>query len=100
MPYGVPYWAESSPGDLEEEESERARSRAKLGLYAHAGTYALVIALLAVLNLSQAPDRLWFVWPMFGWGLAVLIHALTIHALCRVGGAASRYFLGRELRRI
>jgi hypothetical protein len=96
-PYGVPYWAESSPEDLDE-EAARARARAKLGFYAHAASYAFVMVLLVVLNLVRSPDRLWFIWPLVGWGIGVIAHAVGVFALAR-GGSAERYLIDRELRR-
>jgi hypothetical protein len=95
---GVPYRAESHPEDLERELAEE-RARAKLGLYSHVGIFVAVMTLLAVINLSQSPDRLWFVWPLLGWGVAVVAHAVGALALGR-GGAAERYLIDRELRRI
>lgn len=34
---------------------------------------------LLTLNLLTSPDSLWFYWPLFFWGWAVVIHALTTY---------------------
>ena len=26
----------------------------------------------------STPDALWFYWPLFGWGIGILIHGLTV----------------------
>jgi hypothetical protein len=95
--YGVPYRAESHPPDLEQEAAEE-RARAKLGFFAHLGAYALVMTLLVLFNLVRSPERLWFVWPLLGWGVAVIAHAVGVFALHR-GSPAERYLVDRELRR-
>lgn len=48
------------------------------GFYNHAAIYALVISGLLVINLLTAPHRLWFVFPMFGWGIGLSVHALRV----------------------
>ena len=95
--YGVPYRAESRPSDLEEEAAEE-RARAKTGLLAHAGAYALVMTVLVLINLIQSPHEMWFIWPLIGWGVALVAHAAGVFALNR-GGAAERYLVDRALRR-
>jgi hypothetical protein len=95
--FGVPYRAESHPPDVEEELA-RERARARLALYAHASAYLLVMILLVLVNLIQSPQRLWFVWPLVGWGAALVAHAIGVLALGR-GGPAERYLVDRDLRR-
>src|SRR4051794_9375813 len=43
--------------------------KAKIGLYIHILVYVLVNAGLAAINLSTSPDKIWFIWPLFGWGI-------------------------------
>lgn len=55
----------------------------------HIALYLLVNAGLAAVNLTQeAGDsrRLWFLWPLIGWGIGVAAHALAL-ALRREGAA-------------
>ena len=46
-------------------------------LLIHVGTYAVVVAICAAINLWLAPENLWFVWVAFGWGIGVAAHALA-----------------------
>ena len=75
-----------------------SRARAKLSFFAHVSTYVLVIGLLAAINLVRSPDHLWFLWPLAGWGVAVVAHGLSVFGFGR-GGRAERFLVRRELRR-
>jgi hypothetical protein len=46
------------------------------GFYTHLTVYLLVNLFLFALNMLTSPDRLWFFWPLLGWGIAVALHAL------------------------
>ncbi|MBX2800518.1 MAG: 2TM domain-containing protein [Myxococcales bacterium] len=50
-----------------------------MGFRVHLVVYVLVSALLVVLNLVDAPEDIWFVWPVGGWGIGVLLHALNAY---------------------
>ncbi len=65
---------------IEREVRGRAvrRVRAKLGLYWHFACFALAQAALVAINLTYTPERLWFVWPLAGWGTALLLHAFAV----------------------
>ena len=54
------------------------RVRAKVGFYWHFLCFALVNAALVAINLSYTPERLWFVWPLAGWGAALVLHAFAV----------------------
>ena len=54
----------------------RRRAAAKNRFFVHAAVYAAVMGLLAVMNLVTSPRELWFIWPLFGWGLAVALHGM------------------------
>lgn len=45
------------------------------GFYIHFAVYVLVNAFLIGLNLATAPNKLWFQWPLMGWGIGILGHA-------------------------
>ncbi|WP_061084081.1 2TM domain-containing protein [Chryseobacterium indologenes] len=47
------------------------------GFYGNLTSYCLVIPFLAVLNLFTAPQYLWFLWPMMGWGMGLAAHGIT-----------------------
>jgi len=54
------------------------RVRQLRGFYTHLSVYLAVNAGLLVINLLSSPGRLWVVWPLAGWGIAVLIHAAGV----------------------
>lgn len=58
---------------------EKAAKRVKdlKGFYGNLTSYCLVIPFLVVINLLTAPNHLWFYWPMLGWGIGILAHAVN-----------------------
>ena len=48
------------------------------GFYFHLISYIVVNAVLVVINLLTSPEYLWFIWPIIGWGVGLLIHAFTV----------------------
>tara|TARA_R110002072_G_scaffold4543_8_gene31666 strand:- start:2802 stop:3083 length:282 start_codon:yes stop_codon:yes gene_type:complete len=63
----------------EDEEFAQARkyAKAKFGFYVHLVVYLVVIGILASINLLTNPGYFWFVWPAFGWGIALVLHAAS-----------------------
>ncbi len=59
----------------------KKRVEAKLGFYIHLAIYIAVMTLLVVINLTTAPDPFWAIWPLIGWGIAVLAHGLSVFVL-------------------
>jgi hypothetical protein len=49
------------------------------GFFFHFAAYVLVNAILIAVNLLLTPDKLWFYWPLLGWGIGILAHGLAIH---------------------
>jgi sensor histidine kinase YesM len=62
--------------------------KAMRGFYKHAAIYFVVIAGLCAINLLKSPTKLWFLFPAAGWGVGLVLHALS------VWGRA--FWLGRE----
>jgi len=58
------------------------------GFYSHLSVYLAVNAGLLLINLFSSPGRLWVVWPLAGWGIAIVIHGASVF----LGGR----WLGRE----
>ena len=50
----------------------------KLGFYIHLAVYILVNGLLIAIDLMTSPGTYWFIWPLIGWGIGVLVHGLSI----------------------
>ena len=62
----------------------------KFDLYKHVVAYIGVNALLLIINLLFSPDYIWAVWPMMGWGIAIIFHALSAFINGRKAGNGIR----------
>ena len=64
-------------------ESVPAAKTAKVwrGFCIHLAAYVAVNAALIGINLALTPARLWFVWPLAGWGVGVLAHLTAAYAV-------------------
>ena len=51
------------------------------GFYGNLTSYCIIIPVLIVINLTTSAKYLWFFWPMFGWGIGVVFHALAVFGL-------------------
>lgn len=51
------------------------------GFYGNLTSYCIVIPLLMLLNLTTSSNYLWFFWPMFGWGIGVVFHAISVFGI-------------------
>jgi hypothetical protein len=49
------------------------------GFRYHLIIYAVVNALLIIINLSTSPDKLWFYWPLLGWGIGLAAHGFGVY---------------------
>lgn len=80
---------------------ERARRRveAKLGFYIHLLVYVAVNVLLVVLNLMYSPQYLWFLWPLCGWGIGMVFHALGVFVFPS-GSLVKERMIQREMDRL
>lgn len=65
--------------DSESEARDQALHRARKlrSFYTHALIYALANSGLILINLLTG-DGWWFYWPLFGWGVGLGFHALTV----------------------
>ncbi len=66
----------------------KGAKRARIGLYIHLAAYLGVNALLVAINLATSTSCLWFKWPLLGWGVGLLAHAVV--ALALPGARAAR----------
>ena len=51
--------------------------QARMGFYIHLTAYLVVNAFLLFINLATSPERLWFYWPLVGWGIGIIAHAVV-----------------------
>ena len=63
-----------------EDKYKKARRRVEeiRGFYIHLVVYVLVNAFLFLIDSTTSPGVFWFYWPLMGWGIAVVLHALRV----------------------
>jgi hypothetical protein len=71
---------------------------ARIGFYIHLTAYLAVNALLVSINLATSTERLWCKWPLLGWGVGLLAHAVVTFGLSR-GRALKAKMIDKELRK-
>jgi hypothetical protein len=66
---------------MEDQESymkARRRVHELKGYYVHLITFLLVNLFLFAVNMYTSPDVLWFYWPLFGWGIGIASHTMSV----------------------
>jgi hypothetical protein len=58
--------------------SLRTNEERMKGFWIHLFFYLLVNAGLMALDLSKAPEKTWFYWPLGGWGIGLICHACAV----------------------
>ena len=53
------------------------------GFRIHRLVYLCVIGLLIVINLTFSPQIIWFVFPLIGWGIGLMVHYINIKNLSK-----------------
>lgn len=61
----------------EKYQQVKQRVRKLKGFYSHLTTYGSVMTLLFFIDLLTG-GIWWFFWPLFGWGVGVSAHALSV----------------------
>ena len=59
-------------------QQAKERVEALRGFYIHLTVYVIVDLFLFLLNIFVSPDSLWFYWPLLGWGVAIVLHAVSV----------------------
>ena len=60
-------------------KSKRELAKAKVEFRIHMYVFIVVMGLLAFIDLSKSPEDIWFIWPLLGWGIGVIVHGLTVY---------------------
>ncbi len=90
----------------EEEIRKMAESRVaeKKGFFIHLTVYILVNAFLSIIwAVTSSVSGSWFPWfvfPLAGWGIGLLIHCLTVFAFPKAGGDWERKEIKKEMDRL
>lgn len=71
---------------LHTDDQLREYVEALRGFYVHLAIYLVVNLMLFLIDMLT-PGGPWFFWPLFGWGIAVLINAVAVFMTGRVFGA-------------
>lgn len=66
----------TQPGEGQSNSSKNRRAKGEF--YSHLSAYILVNALLVGINLATSSDYLWFIWPLMGWGVGLILHGLQV----------------------
>lgn len=59
--------------------NRRTPQERRVRLYTHSVIFMIVNAGLTAMNLVRNPDRLWFYWPLIGWGAGLVLHAWIVY---------------------
>ncbi len=70
------------------EEQARKRVGELKDFYIHTITFVVVNIFLVLLNLFVTPDYLWAVFPILGWGIGLVAHAVSVFGLFGIGTSA------------
>jgi len=64
----------------EEERYFKARKRVEKlkEFYGHLTSFILANTALLVINLMTTPENLWFIWPLLGWGIGIVMHGMKV----------------------
>ena len=83
----------------ENKRYEKARKRVEelKGFYIHLLVYILVNLGMFILNILTSPGTLWFYWPLFGWGIGILAHAISVFG---IRGLFGKEWEERKIRQI
>jgi 2TM domain len=83
------------------------RVKAKIGFYSHLSSYVIVNGFLICVYLLTGPlpgnySYPWFVWTMFGWGIGLFFHFLSVFVFASKGNseAQRRRMIEEEMRRM
>lgn len=47
-------------------------------IYEHLTVYVLTNPIVIVVNLMTSPGHLWFLYCLFGWGIAIVLHGMKV----------------------
>ncbi len=59
-------------------EAARKRVKALKGFYTNLFIYIVVNIFLIIINLVMSPNHLWFYWVLIGWGVGIVIQAISV----------------------
>lgn len=80
------------------EKLAKTRVQARMGFVVHSAMYVVLNAGLILLWFITGRGYPWFVWPLLGWGIGIVAHAVTL--VVGPGSAAEQRAIERETARL
>ena len=87
------------PPESDLRQQARDRVATKLSFFVHLAMYVAVNVVLVAVNLMTVPERLWFYWPLLGWGIGVIAHGAGVLLYFKRNSLVGR-MEERELRKL
>lgn len=71
------------PEVSDKEIFEKAQKRMKeiKKFYSNLISYSIIIPFIIIFNLIKNPDKIWFHYVMFGWGIGLITHGMRVFAI-------------------
>jgi hypothetical protein len=84
-----------------DEKLIKAKKRAsdKVGALGHLMIYVLVNTGLFILNLITSPGTWWVQWTMFGWGIGLAVHLISVFVLDGFLSNLEQKFIEEEMKK-
>ncbi len=79
-------------------ERSKKRVEARIGFYIHLLVYLAVNTVLIIINITTFPEYYWFKWPLLGWGIGLLFHALGLYA-SSMGASVKERMIKKEMEK-
>ena len=70
----------------------RANSRARFSVLVHVVAFVTINLLLAFINMMTFAGHWWVLWPLFGWGIGLLCHAVAALLVPSIGSVRRRLY--------
>jgi len=67
-------------------QSAKEKIRAVKIFYIDLLVFVLVNLFLFLLNTTFTPEKLWFIWPLMGYGIGIIAHAILVFGFRRPYG--------------
>jgi len=80
-------------------EAAKKRVRQKRDFYSHIAAYVIVNAFLVVIWAITSRGYPWFIWPIVGWGVGLIFHAMDIFVFHK-GPGAEKEEIEKEMEKL
>lgn len=84
--------------DTDKYEKAKMIVELRLSFFIHLTVYVCINTLLIIINLNTVPEKLWFKWPLMGWGIGLVIHGLITFLNPKISSLKEK-MIEREMKR-